>query len=31
MHLQAYTDMIAERRRKVSDGVEDTFGVKRTQ
>ncbi|CAK9323469.1 unnamed protein product [Citrullus colocynthis] len=28
---KAYSDMIAERRRKVSDGVEDTFGVKRTQ
>ncbi|XP_038887717.1 uncharacterized protein LOC120077773 [Benincasa hispida] len=28
---KAYSEMIAERRRKVSDGVEDTFGVKRTQ
>ncbi|KGN47908.1 uncharacterized protein LOC101202761 [Cucumis sativus] len=28
---KAYSEMIAERRRKVSDGLEDTFGVKRTQ
>ncbi|KAE9460600.1 hypothetical protein C3L33_07486, partial [Rhododendron williamsianum] len=27
----AYSDMIAERRKKVTDGVEDTFGLRNTQ
>ncbi|KAL9259590.1 hypothetical protein AKJ16_DCAP04411 [Drosera capensis] len=26
---KAYSEMIAERRRKVSDGVEDTYGLRR--
>ncbi|RVW54916.1 hypothetical protein CK203_071530 [Vitis vinifera] len=29
--LQAYSDMIAERRKKVTSGVEDTFGLKKSQ
>lgn len=29
--LQAYSEMIAERRKKVTDGDEDTFGVRKTQ
>ncbi|KAG5514472.1 hypothetical protein RHGRI_035766 [Rhododendron griersonianum] len=28
---KAYSDMIAERRKKVTDGVEDTFGLRNTQ
>ncbi|XAR61196.1 hypothetical protein NMG60_11034829, partial [Bertholletia excelsa] len=28
---KAYSDMIAERRKKVTDGVEDTFGVEKGQ
>ncbi|KAK6937543.1 Protein of unknown function DUF6737 [Dillenia turbinata] len=28
---KAYSDMIAERRKKVSNGVEDTFGVSKSQ
>lgn len=28
---KAYTDMIAERRKKVTNGVEDTFGLRKSQ
>jgi hypothetical protein len=29
--LQAYTEMITERRRKVASGAEDTYGMEKNQ
>lgn len=31
IHCQAYSEMIAERRKRVTSGVEDTFGRKKKQ